>query len=571
MKNKIIIAILILTFAVCLCFSVAIMPVGAEETKSGVCGSEGSSVSWVLNIKTGVLQISGGGSIADYSATATVGSNAAPWRSYADSVDSIIIKEGITKIGKNAFAGLTKLKALTLPEGLTKIEENAFLHCGSLGGLEIPSTVTEIGKNAFANCGAIESITVDAANTVYRSDANCLIQISNETVIRGSRKIELPTDVKYIGEYAFSGSDIKALALPESIIYMGYGAFADCNKIEEITVPFVGDCRLDSNGEPTYTHPGDTPDADGTRGKYRNALWYLFGDNGTPDSLKKVTLTDSVTIGNEAFSGEDGITDVVLPKELKVIGASAFDGCSSLKSIVLPEGLEKINASAFKGCVAFSEVTLPDSVSAVGVSLFDGCVKLERVKIGKGITKLGEGSFYRCPSLSSFEVSSENTVYYAEGGCIIEKATAKLVVGCKNTVIPSNIKIIGVGAFRNCISLTKVTLPEGLTEIERSAFESCTGLTEIVIPDKVTSIGASAFAECVNLKSVKISKDVKVGDSAFKNCTSLDSSSLYVYSGSWGVSNGGSNAWIWWIVAAVGAVAIAIVVYSIVVMKKRKE
>ena len=209
-------------------------------------------------------------------------------------------------------------------------------------------------------------------------------------------------------------------------------------------------------------------------------------------------------------------------------------------------------------------------MTEVGGSLFDGCVKLEKVKIGKGITQLGEGSFYRCPALSSFEVSKDNTAYYAESGCIIEKSTSKLVVGCKNTVIPSNVKIIGVGAFKNCISLTKITLPMGLTEIERSAFESCTGLTEIVIPEKVMSIGDSAFADCVNLKSVKMSKDVKVGDSAFKNCTSLDSSSLYVYSGSWGVESSGNGAWIWWIVAAVGAVAVAIVAYSVAVMKKRK-
>ncbi len=570
MKKKFIIAIVILSFAVGLCLAGSVTPVGAEETKSGECGADGSSVSWVLNIKTGVLQISGAGSIADYSATATVGNNAAPWRSYADSVKSIIIKEGITKVGKNAFAGLIELKSLTLPDGLEKIDENSFLYCSSLDSLEIPSTVTEIGKNAFANCGAIESITVNSANTVYRAEANCLIQISNETVIRGSRKIEFPSNVKYIGEYAFSGCDVKSLTVPDSVIYIGYGAFAECNKIEEITVPFVGDCRLDEKGDPTYTDPNDTPDVDGTRGKYRNTLWYLFGDNGTPDTLKKVTLTDSVMLGNEAFSGEDGLADIVLPGSIKIIGMSAFDGCSSMKSIALPEGLEMINASAFKDCISITEINIPDSVTTVGGSLLDGCVKLEKVKIGKGITRLGEGSFYRCPSLAAFEVSKENTAYYAESGCVIEKATAKLVVGCKNTVIPSNVKIIGVGAFKNCISLTKITLPAGLTEIERSAFESCTGLTEIVVPDKVTSIGDSAFAECVNLKAVKIPQNIKVGDSAFKNCTSLDSNSLYVYSGSWGVAGNGNGAWIWWIVAAVGVVAVAIVAYSVVVMKKRK-
>ena len=526
----------------------------------------------MLNTKTGVLQISGSGSIADYSATAMSGSTAAPWRSYAEHVRSIIIKEGITKIGKNAFAGLTKLESVNFPEGLEKINESAFLHCLSLEAIELPSTVSEIGKNAFSNCGAIKTISVSPQNTVYKSDANCLIQINNDTIIRGSSSIELPADAKYIGDYAFSGCNVKSLIIPESIVYIGYGAFAECNSIEEITVPFVGDCRLFLDGTPSYTHSSDSSEENETRGKYRNTLWYLFGDNGTPKSLKKVTITDCTVIGEEAFKDSAELISVILPDCVKIIGNSAFEGCSALEKIKLPSQLEKISEKAFKDCIKISEIEIPDSVTETGSYLFDGCVKLEKVTVGKGITKIEEGSFYRCPSLSSLEVVHGNEIYYSEKHCIIEKATSKLVVGCKSSVVPDNIKIIGVGAFKNCIYLTAVVLPPQLAEIEKSAFESCTGLTELTVPENVQKIGDSAFAGCVNLKSVKIPEGVKMGDSAFKNCTSLDSGSLHIYTGNWGVVEEPNNWWIWWVVAAVGVLAIATVVYyGLILMKKKKN
>ena len=60
---------------------------------------------------------------------------------------------------------------------------------------------------------------------------------------------------------------------------------------------------------------------------------------------------------------------------------------------------------------------------------------------------------------------------------------------------------IGYSAFRDCKSLTSITIPNSVTSIGHSAFWGCSGLKSITIPNSVTSIGEAAFAGCSGLTS----------------------------------------------------------------------
>ena len=83
---------------------------------------------------------------------------------------------------------------------------------------------------------------------------------------------------------------------------------------------------------------------------------------------------------------------------------------------------------------------------------------------------------------------------------------------------------IGKYAFRNCSSLTSVTIPDSVTSIGDWAFDYCSSLTSITIPDSVTSIGYGAFYKCSSLTSVTIGDSVTtIGDYAFYGCSSLTS------------------------------------------------
>ena len=110
------------------------------KTKSGKCGK---NVKWTLTDK-GVLTISGKGAMCNYS------KKPAPW--YLPSIKSLIIKQGVTTVGENAFDDCANLKKVSFPKkGLTKISKCAFC-MANIKNITIPKSVKSIGTNAIGYC-----------------------------------------------------------------------------------------------------------------------------------------------------------------------------------------------------------------------------------------------------------------------------------------------------------------------------------------------------------------------------------------------------------------------------------
>ena len=90
--------------------------------------------------------------------------------------------------------------------------------------------------------------------------------------------------------------------------------------------------------------------------------------------------------------------------------------------------------------------------------------------------------------------------------------------------IPNSVTSIGSYAFYYCYNLTSVTIPNSVTTIGSYAFEGCSRLTSVTIPNSVTTIGSGAFYNCSSLASVTIPSSVtSIGSYAFCNCSSLTS------------------------------------------------
>ena len=131
-----------------------------------------------------------------------------------------------------------------------------------------------------------------------------------------------------------------------------------------------------------------------------------------------------------------------------------------------------------------------------------------------------------CNGLTSINVTSGNPKFDSRDDCnaVIETASNTLIVGCKNTIIPISVTIIGRGAFYGCYGLKNFVIPNSVTTIGVSAFYCCDSLTSVVIPNSVVTIGNNAFAHCIALPSIDIPNSVTtISSGAFANCWSLTS------------------------------------------------
>ena len=156
----------------------------------------------------------------------------------------------------------------------------------------------------------------------------------------------------------------------------------------------------------------------------------------------------------------------------------------------------------------------------------------------------GLGAFENCSSLASITVKDGNIKYHSAGNCLIKTESKILILGCKNSIIPTDGSVTSISerAFENCSSLTSITIPNSVTSIGSYAFEYCSSLASITIPNSVTSISEGAFAGCSSLTSITIPDSVtSISKLAFLGCSSLTSIQFTGTKAQWcGIEKGSS-------------------------------
>ena len=311
-------------------------PTPPSETivASGTCGD---NLTWKLDDE-GTLTISGKGAMTEW-----VNIDSAPWKTYSNTINKVVIQPGVTSIGKNAFSLCTNLESITIPKSVTSIGWGAFQECGSLKSITIPEGVTSIERSVFYECSSLTSITI-------------------------------PKSVTSIGWSAFQGcSSLKSITIPEGVTSIEWGAFQGCSSLMSITIPE----SVTSIGEDAF-----------------------YGC----ENLRSITIPEGVTsIGWKAFKGCSRLMSITIPEGVTSIGDSAFEDCRGLTSISLPESVIKIGNYAFKSTALTGKFVIPSGVTKIGDGLFENCQKLTEVVIPDGITFIGPYAF-KYTGITSFVI-----------------------------------------------------------------------------------------------------------------------------------------------------------------------
>ena len=214
-------------------------------------------------------------------------------------------------------------------------------------------------------------------------------------------------------------------------------------------------------------------------------------------SLSSITIPESVqTIKSSAFSCCYSLKTLIIEEGVTAIENEAFYHCSSLTSINLPNSIISIGDLAFNDCNSLAFVYIGNNLKHLGENVFESNPSLTSIT-WNAIS--GPDSQWRFEPFSDVPVSS-----FTFGNDVVRIPDLLCSGLCEVTsiIIPNSVDSIGYGAFERCYSLTSITIPNSVTNIGDNAFYACSSITSITIPENVAFIGANAFSECTSLESI---------------------------------------------------------------------
>lgn len=188
----------------------------AASKTSGKCGK---NAKWSYKSKTRTLTVSGTGEIKD------------TWSKHiSDPNINVVIKEGITSIGKGSFSACS-IDKLSLPDSLTTIGASAFsgAYCKMPTSVTIPKNVKKIGNHVFDGCYRLKTLKVSKGSKYFSAKDGVLFNRDKTTLVccppEKTGKYTIPDGVKTIGTNAFNHSRLKKVSVPESVTKIKKGAF----------------------------------------------------------------------------------------------------------------------------------------------------------------------------------------------------------------------------------------------------------------------------------------------------------------------------------------------------------
>ena len=363
---------------------------------------------------------------------------------------------------------------------ITLIPKHFFKDNADIVEVKIPSTVTNIGQFAFSGT-SITSIEIPEG--VRR------IQEWTFFLCKSLTDVKLPSTVTRIEDNAFNQCQkLININLPEGLETLGWGTFRTCLALPSIKLPD----GISSIGDEIFT-------------------WCK--------ALKSVTWpSGTTTIGSRSFIGCESLQTVSLPPTVNTIGQSAFYGCTQLKSINIPEGVTTLPDYVFSSCTALTNLSLPSTIVSIGKSAFSNCSALTSLDLPEGVREIGASAFMYCAALQKLHFPS---TLISIGEQMIASSGLRSITGKftqDNRYLIKDGKLYG--AANN--GLTHVVLPQNVVEINSHAFYEAKDVQTVQFNNSLTTINDRAFAYCPNLEHLTLSTQItSIADGAFFHCNGL--------------------------------------------------
>lgn len=273
-------------------------------------------------------------------------------------------------------------------------------------------------------------------------------------------------------------------------------------------------------------------------GRYQLDVYAVYADE-TRKMLGSVDYDYGVTVSDKnmfAYSENDDGTvtitggNIVTPKleipaelegkKVSAIGMNAFTGNNVITDLVIPEGVTTLYWYSFNTCRNLESVTLPDSLEFIDGWAFERCSRLKTISIPANVTRINGGAFAQNSSMTSITCDPANKNYVSVNGVLFTKDMKELVAypgGIQGGyTVPATVNHIGDAAFYGALGLDSVTILGNLDFIGFEAFAECSKLTDVAIRDGVNYVGYWAFRGCDGIKTLTVPQSVtNIGNQAF--------------------------------------------------------
>ena len=380
------------------------------------------------------------------------------------SVDGV--EYSVKTIGESALANANSVQILIISEGISVIESNAFTNCANIIKVSLPSTLTRIGDNAFSRCDKIVHIEAsmklpfDISENVF----------TETTYANATLYVPVNTADRYVTAEGWKG--FKSMV---------EGSISEV-KIEGMTYVCVPQQKIAKLTKGL----ADAKEVKIPSKIYTGGVSYYVVD-----------------IERSAFYGFNTLEKVVIPDSVRTIGMEAFKNCSKLNTVELPLALVSIGEKAFENC---SKLSLIVCASETPATIFENTFPVHAITIGvpqgtkdayMNAPYWGNENYSFFDSMSSISEGDETE----EVPGIYQVLTDDNNMATSVAIV-DDVDVIGDFAIPETVVHNGVEYP--VTAIAPNTFEKNVGLTSVTIPSSIDFIGEYAFAGCSNLKSITV-------------------------------------------------------------------